>query len=35
VLTELGRCGQLEAAAVAQAMEHLGIDADAPFSLLS
>ena len=34
-LTELGRCGQLEMAAVAKAMEQLGIEADAPFSLLS
>jgi hypothetical protein len=34
-LTELGRCGQLDGAAVAKAMEQLGIEADAPFSLLS
>ena len=31
VLTELARCGQLEGAAVAKAMEQLGIEADAPF----
>ncbi len=35
VLTELGRCGQLAAPAVAKAMEQLGIDAEAPFSLVS
>jgi pyruvate dehydrogenase E1 component len=35
VLTELARCGQMETAAAAKAMEQLGIGADAPFSLVS
>ena len=35
MLSELARCGQIEAATVAKAIETLGIDVDAPFSLVS